>query len=529
MSELPMQTSPTRRLRAALLAGGTALALAGSVAIAGIAAPSIGSAQNDNATTTQPQAARTAVAAPFDFADLAAEVRTAVVSVQVEGAARRGMGEMQQQMPEFFENLPEDHPMRRFFREFGAPFGEPDGQEGMPPRGPRGMPAVSQGSGFIISPDGYLVTNNHVISGGNGIRVVLDDGREYTADVIGVDDQTDLALLRLNAEDGDTFDYVSFADQESRVGQWVIAVGNPFGLGGTVTAGIVSASGREIGTGPYDDFIQIDASVNRGNSGGPAFNLEGEVVGVNTAIFSPSGGNVGIAFAIPAHVAVPVINQLMETGEVRRGWLGVQIQPVTDSIADSLGLDETRGAIVADLLPTGPAREAGIRPGDVILSVDGEPVNDARDLARRIGNLPPGAESQIELWRDDEVVDITITLAQRPGDDQVAAAEPTTPAPDEPDEGLRGRFGLALVPGATAGVERGVAIVDVDPDGEAARRGLEAGQIILEVANQEVSTPDDIRQAIEQADQRGRGAVLMRVQSDEGQRFVALSLTGSTG
>ncbi len=535
MHQLPEIYARLRRFRGALLAGGIALALAGSVAVTGIVAPSPGSAQNDNgdAVTAQTAQAQTTSRTPFDFADLAEEVRGAVVSVQVEGAGpdiARGPGGGGG-MPEFFENLPEDHPMRRFFREFGMPFDDENGQEGRPERR-GGMPSVSQGSGFFISEDGYLVTNNHVVSRGDDIRVVLDDGTEYTAEIVGIDDQTDLALLRVDPQDGETFEYVSFSDRESRVGEWVVAVGNPFGLGGTVTAGIISASGREIGAGPYDDFIQIDASVNRGNSGGPAFNLDGEVVGVNTAIFSPSGGNVGIAFAIPAHVATPVINQLRETGVVERGWLGVQIQPVTDDIAQSLGLDEARGAIVADLMDTGPAGDAGIRPGDVILSVDGEPVNDARDLARRIGNLPPGAEARIELWRDDQVQDMTLTLGQRPSDARQAAVEPDVEpeAAPEPqiDEELRERLGLALAPGDMVGSDRGVAIMEADPDGEGARKGLQTGDVILEVAGQEVNTPDEVRVAVRQAEERGRAAVLMRVQSDQGQRFVALSL-GDTG
>ncbi|MBA3446746.1 MAG: trypsin-like peptidase domain-containing protein, partial [Pseudaminobacter sp.] len=312
------------------------------------------------------------------FADVVEKVSPAVVSVQVKAkvaSASEGPGELFQG-PDGFEDLPDDHPMKRFFRQFrgdgdndrGRRFDRRGGNERNAPR------PVSQGSGFFISEDGYLVTNNHVVEGGASFVVVTDDGTEHDAKLIGADPRTDLAVLKV--ENGSNkFTYVDFADDSKvRVGDWVVAVGNPFGLGGTVTAGIVSARGRDIGAGPYDDFLQIDAAVNRGNSGGPDFNLNGEVVGINTAIFSPSGGNVGIAFAIPASTARQVVQDLMKDGSVERGWLGVQIQVVNQDIADSLGLKDAKGALVSDPQADSPALKAGLKAGDVITTFNGKPV-----------------------------------------------------------------------------------------------------------------------------------------------------------
>jgi serine protease Do len=287
----------------------------------------------------------------FSFADVVERVQPAVVSVLVRSSNRPQ--EMSEMMPDF-RDLPEDHPFRRFFREFEDRFG---GNRSERPQ-PRGRAPMAQGSGFFISADGYVVTNNHVISEADEIAVRTQDGEELDARLIGSDPRTDLALLKI--DNVDDLPFVKFGDADVRVGDWVVAVGNPFGLGGTVTAGIVSARGRDIGSGPYDDFLQIDAPVNRGNSGGPTFNLAGEVVGVNTAIVSPSGGNVGIAFAIPSAIAQDVINDLRDSGKVVRGWLGIGIQPVSDDVAEGLGLDEPGGALVNRLLDDSPAGEAGV-------------------------------------------------------------------------------------------------------------------------------------------------------------------------
>src|SRR3979490_774652 len=300
-------------------------------------------------------------------------------------------------------------PMERFFRRFGGPDGMPPGLRG----GPRRRGAVTgQGSGFFISPDGYAVTNNHVVDSADKVEVTTDDGKTYLANVIGTGARPDVALIKV--EGGSNFPFAKLSDGKPRIGDWVLAVGNPFGLGGTVTAGIVSASGRDIGNGPYDDFIQIDAPVNKGNSGGPAFNTEGEVMGVNTAIYSPSGGSVGIAFSIPASTVKNVIAQLKDKGTVSRGWIGVQIQPVTADIADSLGLKKAEGALVAEPQANGPAAKAGIESGDVITAVNGEAVKDARELARTIGALAPGNAVKLNVLHKGQDKVINLTLGQLP-------------------------------------------------------------------------------------------------------------------
>jgi len=354
------------------------------------------------------------------FADVVERVSPAVVSVRVEITAaearpaqtprgapdQRGGPGQQFGMPD----LDPDHPLYEFFRrfeEFGFGPG-PRGQQPAPQPPPR---RASQGSGFFISGDGYVVTNHHVVRDAKTVEVMLDDGSTFAAEVVGNDPRTDLALLKIDAPDED-FPYVELAGERSRIGDWVVAIGNPFGLGGTVTAGIISAEARDIGAGPYDEFLQIDAPINRGNSGGPTFNLAGEVVGVNTAIFSPSGGNVGIAFAIPAHVTNDVVTALMEQGEVIRGYLGVQIQPVTEDIAEAMGRDDTQGALVAQPQPDSPADEAGLEAGDIILSVDGESIADHRALSRRIADIDPGTTITLEIVRRGDVREISVEIGR---------------------------------------------------------------------------------------------------------------------
>jgi serine protease Do len=341
------------------------------------------------------------------FADVIDRVKPAVVSVRVkvQNVSTNSNDDEGRQFS--MPDLPEGHPLERFFRQF---------RDQQPGRGdPRQAPrrfGQSQGSGFFISADGYLVTNNHVVEKGVEVQVVTDDGRTLDAKVIGTDPRTDLALLKV---DGVTdMPYVKLASNKARVGDWVLAVGNPFGLGGTVTAGIVSAQNRDIGAGPYDDFIQIDAPVNRGNSGGPTFNLSGEVVGVNTAIFSPSGGNVGIAFAIPASTVEQVVNSLKEHGTVTRGFIGVQMQPVTKEIAEAIGLKEPRGALVAEALKDSPAAKAGIRTGDTIVAVEGEAIKEAKDLSRKIANVAPGKQVSVTVYRDGKERTVTIEVGRQP-------------------------------------------------------------------------------------------------------------------
>jgi serine protease Do len=391
------------------------------------------------------------------------------------------------------------------------PFGE---QGGAFPRIPS-APVMAEGSGFFISADGYIVTNNHVVQNAKTVTVTMDDGKTLDARVVGTDPKTDLALLKVN-QAGD-YPYVSFAKNAPRVGDWVVAIGNPYGLGGTATAGIVSAEGRDIGDGPYDRFLQIDAPINKGNSGGPAFNEEGQVVGVNTAIFSPSGGSVGIGFAIPASTAESVVNALEHGGVVSRGYLGVMIQPVSQDIAESVGLKTAAGAIVDQVTPGTPAAEAGLKPGDVITKLDGQPIKDASDLTRRIGSFKPGDKVELTYLRDGADKTASITLASQ-SNEKVAKADAreNNPAP---------LLGVQLAPAkdvSGAGGE-GVVIVNVDPNGAAASKGLVDGDVILEVSGKPVSNPDQVKSEIAAARQDGKKAVLMRVQTKAGDRFVAIA------
>lgn len=461
------------------------------------------------------------------FGDVVEAVLPAVVSVRVQSNKREVASDESNFSFNFggrgFEDLPDDHPLKRFFREFGGPGMEgPRGERGpRAERGPGRLRPTAQGSGFFISEDGYVVTNNHVIDDGQAFTIVLNDGKEYDAKLVGKDSRTDLALLKVDAKDV-KFTYVKFADDSKvRVGDWVVAVGNPFGLGGTVTAGIISARGRNIGSGPYDDYLQIDAAVNRGNSGGPGFNLNGEVVGINTAIFSPSGGNVGIAFAIPASVATDVIAKLKETGSVSRGWLGVQIQPVTDDIAESVGLSEAKGALVVAPQEGSPGAAAGIKEGDVVTAVNGDPVEDPRDLARRIAAFAPETTVDVAVWRDGKAVEVKVKLGELPADQAASADSETEALPSPGAEEELADLGVSVRP-AEGG--KGLAIVDIDPDSDAADKGLKAGETITSVNNQAVSSVADVKRVIDQAKKDGRTRALFQVESDSGSRFVALPI-----
>ena len=451
---------------------------------------------------------------PVGFADIVEKVKPSVISVRVkvDGGAR--MMSFDGDSP-----FPPGSPMERFFRRFGAP----DGQD-VPdrPRGPRGRNfTMGQGSGFFISADGYAVTNNHVVDKAESVEVTTDDGKTYTAKVIGTDPKTDIALIKV---DGRTdFPFVTLAEKSPRIGDWVLAVGNPFGLGGTVTAGIVSARGRDIGAGPYDDFIQIDAPVNKGNSGGPTFDVDGNVIGVNTAIFSPSGGSVGIAFAIPSDTVKSVVSQLKDKGSVTRGWIGVQIQPVNADIADSLGLKKAEGALVAEPQPDGPAVKAGIQSGDVITAVNGQPVKDARDLAKRIGGLPPGANVKLGVISKGTEKTVYVALGELPREQRQAKA--TTEDRDSSGTDVP-RLGLSLAPAskvAGAGTE-GVVVTQVDPDGPAAAQGFRTGDVILDVAGKRVTSPEEVRKAFADARSGGKRTILLRVKSGDNTRFFAVPL-----
>ena len=447
--------------------------------------------------------------APVGFADIVAKVKPAVISVRVRmdgGAQTNGLGNE--------ENIPPG--LREFFRRFGTP-GAPDGA---PQRGGHNV-IMGQGSGFFISADGYAVTNNHVVEKAESVKITTDDGKSYDAKVIGTDPRTDLALIKV---DGGSFPYVKLSDNVPRIGDWVLAVGNPFGLGGTVTAGIVSARGRDIGASAYDDFIQIDAPVNKGNSGGPTFDTEGNVIGVNTAIFSPSGGSVGIAFAIPADTVSSVVSQLREHGSVTRGWIGVQIQPVTPDIADSLGLKKAEGALVAEPQANSPAAKAGIAAGDVITSVNDQPVKDARDLARKIGAMAPKASVKLAVLHGGSEKTVTLTLGEMPNSKEASNAPANNNGGSDNGSADIAKLGLTLAPAARvsgAGGE-GVVVTGVDSSGVAADHGFSTGDVILEVAGKSVSTPADVRNTISSAQSDGRHTVLMRVKSGDNTRFVAL-------
>ena len=372
--------------------------------------------------------------------------------------------------------------------------------------------SMAQGSGFFISADGYIVTNNHVVEHATEVTVTDSEGKTLAAKVIGTDPKSDLALLKVT--DAGTYPFVKFAEHTPRVGDWVIAVGNPFGLGGTVTAGIVSARGRDIGSGPYDDFLQIDAPVNHGNSGGPTFNSQGDVVGVNTAIFSPSGGSVGIGFAIASDVVQSVVAQLKDGGTVQRGWIGVEIQQVTPDIADSMGLKTASGALVAKENKDAPAAAAGVKIGDVITAVNGQSVADPRELARRIADLGPKKSADLTIWRNGAQQTVSVTLGAMPNDLQ--ASLDTTPAKPEAPAAFA-KLGLTLEHGPD-----GVTVSDVDPSGVAADRGLQNGDVIIEASGQPVTRPAEIAKAFETAHADGRKSVLLRIKSGDAVRFVAL-------
>jgi serine protease Do len=444
--------------------------------------------------------------APIGFADIVEKVKPAVISVRVKvdgGSQTNGVGD---------NEVPPG--LREFFRRFGMPDlpGNPHGL----PEGHGHNIITGQGSGFLISPDGYAVTNNHVVEKAESVTVTTDDGKTHTAKVIGTDPRTDLALIKV--DDG-PYPYVKLSDKAPRIGDWVLAVGNPFGLGGTVTAGIVSARGRDIGASAYDDFIQIDAPVNKGNSGGPTFDTDGNVIGVNTAIFSPSGGSVGIAFAIPADTVNSVVAQLKAHGSVTRGWIGVQIQPVTQDIADSLGLKKAEGALVAEPQADGPAVKAGIEAGDVITAVDGKPVKDARDLAKKIGALPPKTSVKLDVLHKGAEKTVTLALGEMP-----AAKEARAEVPSENGNVDLSKLGLTLAPAArvSGAGSAGVVVTGVDSSGVAADHGFSTGDVILEVAGKSVATPADVREMITAARTDGKHSVLIRLKSGDSTRFVAL-------
>jgi serine protease Do len=449
------------------------------------------------------------------FSSLVERVGPAVVSIRVKAnplavAAHDEDGEGQQGDK---DNPFDGTPLQRFFGPKGLTPGQPNEQA--KPRGPV-RPIQGQGSGFFITSDGYIVTNNHVVEGAIKVDVVTESGEIIEAKVVGTDAGTDLALLKVNAEK--PFPTVALGKAEAKVGDWVIALGNPFGLEGTVTAGIVSARGRDIGMGSYDNFIQIDAPVNRGNSGGPTFNQAGEVIGVNTAIFSPTGGSVGIAFAIPARMVENVVTQLKDKGHVTRGWLGVQVQPVTPELADGLGLKPARGALVSIPAPNGPAEEAGIKRGDVILKIGDGEIKDSRDLARRISEIAPGSSVDLLVFRNNKRETLPVKLAEMQDDGKAPQPGKDGPLP----QSEIGALGLSVAPAMQGPGEGGLAIVEVKPDGKAADVGLVRGDILLTANGADLFSPDGLEAALRSAKAAGKKHAVALIQRGGTQVFVAL-------
>lgn len=451
------------------------------------------------------------------FAGLIEAVKPAVVNISVSGhrVLETGGGPFNSPIP--YPESPQGTPFDQFFRRFF------DGQ----PRTDRGARREfsGMGSGFIIDPAGYVVTNHHVIEDAAEIVVTLNDGTRFDGELVGYDDKTDLALIAIDADE--PLPYVEFGDSDTvRVGDWVVAIGNPFGFGGSASAGIVSARGRDLQAGPFDDFLQIDAPINSGNSGGPLFDMSGRVVGINAAIYSPNGGNVGIGFAIPSAMAKPVIAQLRDSGHVERGWLGVSVQGLDEDLAEGFGLDAARGALVASVVNGSPADEAGLEPGDVILGLDGEPVDSPKELARQVASAVPGGAVVLEVWRQGNTRSIDVELHAAP-----LAAD--IPGKTKVAESTERRLGLALRElsedarrnlGVAEGVT-GALVSAVEPGSAAARKGLQPGDVVTMVGQRAVNSPEEVGNAIDVAVETGRENVVLQVLRGADRSFVALELS----
>ena len=461
--------------------------------------------------------------APDSFADLAAKLLPGVVNISSSTtvtAEKSGPG-AGPEIPLF----PPGSPFEQFFKDF-MDRNKHQGHGDTPPR-----KMQSLGSGFIIDSAGIVVTNNHVIDGADEITVTLQDGTSLKAKLVGRDERTDLAVLEVTPEKNKPLTAVSFGDSDaSRVGEWVLAIGNPFGLGGTVTAGIVSARGRDINQGPYDNFIQTDAAINRGNSGGPLFNMDGEVIGINTAIYSPSGGSIGIGFSIPSNLAKTVVAQLRQFGHAKRGWLGVKIQQVTPDIAESLGLKDPGGALVAGVEANGPAEKAKIKNGDIILKFNGQDVKEMKNLPRVVAETAINKQVPVTVWRDGKEVALDVTVGELPEEQQTASADKPAEAPAKTLELTSLGLTLsAITPESRdkfqiAQDQKGVLIADVGQGTPAADRGLKAGDVIVEVQQEEVATPAEVQERVEKVKKSGKTSVLMLVQSGDGLRWVPLSV-----
>ncbi|MEM7679914.1 MAG: DegQ family serine endoprotease [Pseudomonadota bacterium] len=464
-------------------------------------------------------------AKPGSFADLAERLLPAVVNISSTQKFDENADGPMQEMPQF----PPGSPFEDFFEDFFE--GPPGGGHGMP-----AIPPASLGSGFVIDADeGFIITNNHVVRDADEVLITFHDDETIEAEVIGRDEKTDIAVLKVDT-DKELIEVPLGDSDDMRVGDWVLAIGNPFGLGGTVTAGIVSARQRDINSGPYDDYIQTDASINRGNSGGPMFNLNGEVIGINTAIFSPSGGSVGIGFAIPSSLAESVIDQIIEFGRTRRGWLGVKIQTVTEEIAESLGLGEEQGALVADVTEGGPAEKAGMKAGDVILEFNGKPVEEMRNLPRMVAETAIGSTANVTFWRDNRRQKITVEIGELEKAEEEGLIENASTETPEQDEDAKGfeleEMGLTLARISDDDREKysidrelkGLLVTDVARNSDAARKGIVSGDVIVEINQTQVSTPSDAREIVDSAIEQGRGSVLLLLNQAGDVRFTGIKL-----
>jgi len=456
-------------------------------------------------------------AAPESFSGLAKKVTPAVVNIASSHEANESAGQLQP----FPFQFPEGSPFEKFFRDFRNQMG---------PRGnvkPQHHTITGLGSGFIVDPAGYVVTNNHVVDGATKVSVRLDDNSVYPAKIIGVDAQTDLALLKIDAKR--SLPSVQFGNSDkAEVGDWVMAVGNPFGLGGTVTAGIISARGRNIDAGPYDDFLQIDAPINKGNSGGPLFGLNGQVMGINTAIYSPNGGSVGIGFAIPSNVAKPVIAQLRKSGKVERGWLGVEIQKLSPEMADAVGLKSAKGVIVAQVTPDSPASKAGLKRGDIILSFAGKDVESPRALAREVAKNPAGSERKMTIWRERGEKTLAVVTGHQPSRGKVARSESGNEEDDSHHSADLNANLAQLTPERRAEFRisddvKGVLVLDVK-SGSVFEQGLRPGDVIEQVDQTAVSTPDDVDRLVHEAKSKSKKSVLLLVKRQGHDLFLGLKL-----
>lgn len=503
-----MNTGKTYRLSKTAAAGALAIVLAG------VQLPAV-SAVSAEAMPTRTHAA-SMQQNPGSFSTLIKQVRPAVVNIATtgNGAMPNGMQQFEFNMPE----LPEGSPFGEFFQHFFDRMPES-------PQGGQGFEVKGAGSGFIISEDGYIVTNHHVIDDADKIEVVMNDGTRYDASVRGIDSKTDIALLKIEADE--PLPHVAFGDSDTaEIGDWVVAVGNQFGLGGSVTAGIISARGRDIQAGPFDDFLQIDAPINRGNSGGPLFDTAGNVIGINTAIFSPSGGNVGIGFAIPSNMAKDIVAELKTSGAVARGWLGVEIQPVTEEIAASLGMEEAQGALVANVIKDSPASRSGFKVGDVILNMDGQPIDEFKDLPRLVASTSAGSKAKFKVFRDGDERKLKVVIGAMPGEEgRLAQVE-------EDSEAKAAKLGLQLASLTPETRERykvnknssGVLVAGVERNSPASKAGIRPGSVINMVGQKQVESPDDVIEHVQQAAEQKKPAVLLRIEYRGQNRFVAVKL-----